>query len=151
MASIDKFNGNFGNVNGFVFGKKVENEDTQKTVANQDVPVGQTSNTEKVGNKDLNLNFDPKAIYSSMGLSLSKNTSTEANMEKFFLETPQMYTLKTEFKMPAEIDGLDEDFAPFLSAKALAFTAKMTPQQMDRIAFNTIHGEQNLDNILKYA
>ncbi len=151
MAGIDKFNGNLGNVNGFLFGKKVETDETQKTAAKKDVPVGQTSNTEHIENKDLNLNFDPKAIYSSMGLNFSKNTSTETNMDKFFLESPEIYTLKAEFKIPAEIEGLDEDFVEFLPSKALASIAKMTPQQMDRIAFNTIHGKNNLDNILKYA
>ncbi len=151
MPGIDKFNGNLGNVNGFLFGKKVEKDETQKAAAKKDVPVGQTSNTEQVGNKDLNLNFDPKAIYSSMGLNLSKNTSTEANMEKFFLESPEIYALKAEFNIPAEIEGLDKDFEEFLPSKALAFIAKTTPQQMDRIAFNTINNKNNLDNIAKYA
>ena len=151
MAPIDKFNGNLGNVNGFLFGKKVDKDDTTKTEAKKDVPVGQTKQVEAPKSKPINLNEDPRAMYTSMGLSLSTGASTEANMTKFFTEAPEIYGLKKEFGIPAEIDGLDEDLAAFLPAKALAYVAKMTPQQQDRIAYEGVYGRQGLDNVANFA
>lgn len=68
MTNIGKFN---GNVNGnFLFGKKEAPVNNQKPEVKENVPVAGA----KGENKNINLNEDPKAIYSTMGLNISKTT-----------------------------------------------------------------------------
>ena len=62
--AIDKFNGNLGNVNNFLFGKKVEKEETKKAAPKENVPVGQTQAAAETAKTDkTNLNLDANAIW----------------------------------------------------------------------------------------
>lgn len=142
---FDKINGNLGNVNGFLFGKKVGKEEAAKAEAKKDVPVGQPQAAAETANIDkTNLNLDMNAI---MGLHLTKQAgkvdtseqATLARMERAFTQEPESYRLKQEFGIPAEIEGLDDDIAAFLPAKALAYIAKATPEIKERIGAASVN------------
>ena len=143
--AIDKFNGNLGNVNNFLFGKKVEKEETKKTAPKENVPVGQTQAAAETAKADkTNLNLDANAIWGLHLTAQAKKVDTsdkavEARASQFFKTEPDIYALKKEAGIPAEIDGIDDDIAEFLSPETLSFLAKVPPEQAERISNGTVN------------
>lgn len=140
MAGIDKFNGNLGNVNGFLFGKKVEKDDTQKTAAKKDVPVGQpqAAETAKVDNT-TNLNLDMNAI---LGLHLTTkgnkvDTSEKATATRAaeFYASADFQALNKEFGI---YDNIDPEIGQYLSPKTLSYIANTPTEQQERIGTDTV-------------
>ena len=143
--AIDKYNGNFGNVNNFLFGKKVEKDETKKAAPKENVPVGQTQAASETAKVDkTNLNLDANAIWGLHLTAKAKKVDTsdkavEARASQFFKTEPDIYALKQEAGIPAEIDGIDEDIAAFLSPKALSFLAQVPADQAERISSGTVN------------
>ena len=135
MAPIDKFNGNLGNVNGFLFGKKVEKEDTAKTQAKKDVPVGQTQAAADAAKVDkTNLNLDMNAI---LGLHLTKSANkVDTSEQATGARAAELYAsadfqaLNKEFGI---YDDVDPEIGQFLSPKVLSYIANATPEVKERI------------------
>ena len=143
--AIDKFNGNLGNVNNFLFGKKIEKEETKKTAPKENVPVGQTQAAAETAKVDkTNLNLDANAIWGLHLTAQAKKVDTsdkavEARASQFFKTEPDIYALKKEAGIPAEIEGIDDDIAEFLSPETLSFLAKVPPEQAERISNGTVN------------
>ena len=143
--AIDKFNGNLGNVNNFLFGKKVEKEETKKAAPKENVPVGQTQAAAETAKTDkTNLNLDANAIWGLHLTAQAKKVDTsdkavEATASQFFKTEPDIYALKKEAGIPAEIEGIDDDIAEFLSPETLSFLAKVPPEQAERISNGTVN------------
>lgn len=135
MAPIDKFNGNLGNVNGFLFGKKVEKEDAAKTQAKKDVPVGQPQAAADAAKVDkTNLNLDMNAI---LGLHLTKSANkVDTSEQATGARAAELYAsadfqaLNKEFGI---YDDVDPEIGQFLSPKVLSYIANATPEVKERI------------------
>ncbi|MBS6603605.1 MAG: hypothetical protein KH301_07620 [Brachyspira sp.] len=147
MAPFDKINGNLGNVNGFLFGKKVEKE---KTEAKTDVPVGKTPEAAKTAKADTtNLNLDMNAI---MGLHLTQQAGKVDTSEKAtaaraaeFYANADFQALNKEFGI---YDDIDPEIGQFLSPKTLSYIANATQEQRDRIGADTVN---TLDKMIAVA
>lgn len=147
---VDRLNGNLGNVNGFLFGKKVDKEETAKTTAKKDVPVGQTPAAPETGKVDkTNLNLDMNAI---MGLHLTKTANKVDTSEKAtaaraaeLYASADFQALNKEFGI---YDDIDPEIGQFLSPKTLSYIANATPEQRDRIGADTVN---NFDNMIAVA
>lgn len=145
--AIDKFNGNLGNVNNFLFGKKIEKEETKKTAPKENVPVGQTQAAAETAKADktTNLNLDANAIW---GLHLTAqakkvDTSKEATGARAaeFYASADFQALNKEFGI---YDDVDPEIGQFLSPKTLSYIANVSPEQRERIGADVLN---NLDTI----
>ena len=152
--AIDKFNGNLGNVNNFLFGKKVEKEEPKKAAPKENVPVGQTQAAAESAKVDkTNLNLDANAIWGLHLTAQAKKVDTsdkavEARASQFFKAEPDIYALKHEAGIPAEVEGLDEDIAAFLSPKTLSYIAQAPAEQAERIGAGAV---DEYDKMIAFA
>lgn len=141
--AIDKFNGNLGNVNNFLFGKKVEKEETKKAAPKENVPVGkpeaatETAQVADVKGKTINEIFGLYKLEEAKKVDTS-DKAVAARAAQFFKSEPDIYALKQEAGIPAEVEGLDEDIAAFLSPKTLSFIAQVPAEQAERISTGTV-------------
>lgn len=150
MPGIDKFNGNLGNVNGFLFGKKVEKDETQKAAAKKDVPVGQPQATETTKvDKPTNLNLDMNAI---LGLHLTtKGNKVDTSEKATAARAAELYAsadfqaLNKEFGI---YDNVDPEIGQYLSPKTLSYIANTTIEQQETIGLDM---EDILDNKIALA
>lgn len=112
MTNIGKFN---GNVNGnFLFGKKEKPVENQKPEVKENVPVAGA----KGENKNINLNEDPKAIYSTMGLNISK-TAVDKEIAKYLDAKTLSYVQNTPEAQAKRIGtAAVNTYAALLSADA---------------------------------
>lgn len=138
MANIGKFDGNVNNR--FLFGKKEVQEQPKQAETKETVPVAGA----KVENKDINLNQDPNAIYSTMGLNLSK-TSVDKEIAKYLDAKTLAYVQNTPeavakrisagvintYAALADVDGNDP-----LADRLASLPAKHQPtaEQRERIS-----------------
>lgn len=137
MTHIGKFDGNVNNR--FLFGQRGAAETPKKAEAKDALPLTQKGG----GNKDINLNNDPNALYSTMGLSLSK-TTLDKNLEKlidaktlnYIQNTPEATAKRigsTAVNTYAALAAADED-DPFEAALgALPAKYQPTAEQRERI------------------
>lgn len=142
---VDRLNGNLGNVNGYLFGKKVDKEDAAKTAAKQNVPVGQTQAAADAAKVDkTNLNLDMNAI---LGLHLTNagkvDTSEKATSARAaeFYASADFQALNKEFGI---YDNIDPEIGQYLSPKTLSYLANVTPEQRERIENGTVADYDNL-------
>lgn len=147
---FDKINRNVGNVNGFLFGKKVDKEETAKTTAKKDVPVGQTPAAPETGKVDkTNLNLDMNAI---MGLHLTKTANKVDTSERATTARAAELYASADFqalnKECGIYDDIDPEIGPFLSPKTLSYIANATQEQCDKISADTVN---RFDKIIALA
>ncbi len=146
---VDRLNGNLGNVNGYLFGKKVDKEDTTKTGAKQNVPVGQAQAAADAAKIDkTNLNLDMNAI---LGLHLTNagkvdtsDKATSARATEYFASA-DFQALNKEFGI---YDDVDPEIGEYLSPKTLSYLANVTPEQRERIGNGMV---TDYDNIIAVA
>lgn len=137
MANIGKFDGNVNSR--FLFGKKEVQEQPKQAETKETVPVASS----KAENKDINLNQDPKAIYSTMGLNLSK-TSVDKEIAKYLDAKTLAYVQNTPEAVAKRIStGVVNSYAALAQADAqdpleaglasLPAKHQPTPEQRERI------------------
>lgn len=142
--AIDKFNGNLGNVNNFLFGgKKVEKEETKKTAPKENVPVGKPEAAAKTVNVADIQGKPISEIWGLYKLEEAKKVDTSdkavaARAAQFFKAEPNIYALKDVSGIPPEIEGIDDDIAALLSPKERSFVAQVPPEQVGRISLGTV-------------
>jgi len=144
--TFDKVNGNLGNVNGFLFGKKVDKEEAAKTEAKKDVPVGKPQAAPETAKVDkTNLNLDMNAI---MGLHLTKQAQKTDVTDKAvsaraseFYASADFQALNKEFGI---YDDVDPEIGQFLSPKVLSYIAQATPEVKERIGAGVVADFENI-------
>lgn len=144
---VDRLNGNLGNVNGFLFGKKVEKEEAAKTeTPKENVPVGQPQAAEETAKVDkTNLNLDMNAI---MGLHLTqKAQKTDVTEQAVGARAAELYAsadfqaLNKEFGI---YDDVDPEIGQFLSPKVLSYITQAAPEVRERIGAGVVVDFENI-------